>query len=48
VRQLSPGCYIYAAHVRADRPSTDYTPRIVPHHAGVSVPLEASYIKWQR
>jgi starch phosphorylase len=48
VRQLSPGCYNYAAHVRADRPSTDYTPRIVPHHAGVSVPLEARYIKWQR
>ena len=38
----------YGARVPAIRDAADYTPRIVPNHPGVSVPLEASYILWQR
>jgi starch phosphorylase len=41
------GC-AYRATVPATRPSTDYTARVVPHHAGVAVPLEAAQILWQR
>lgn len=39
---------IYCAEIPAARPASDYTPRIVPHHANASVPLEASEILWQR
>ena len=42
------GALIYCAEVSATRPASDYTPRIVPHHANASVPLEASQILWQR
>jgi starch phosphorylase len=38
----------YGARVPATRDATDYTPRIVPNHPGVSVPLEAPYILWPR
>src|SRR5450631_3524982 len=38
----------YGARVPAIRDAADYTPRIVPSHPGVSVPLEAPYILWQR
>ncbi len=38
----------YRGSVSAGRPMTDYTARIIPHQAGVAVPLEASYILWQR
>jgi len=41
------GGLIYSAEVLAARPASDYTPRIVPHHANASVPLEASEIVWQ-
>jgi starch phosphorylase len=44
----SAGAFIYSAEVSATRPAGDYTPRIVPCHAGASVPLEASPILWQR
>ncbi|WP_146602412.1 alpha-glucan family phosphorylase [Novipirellula aureliae] len=37
----------YQVVVPAGRPVTDYTPRIVPHHAGVSVPLELDLIRWR-
>ena len=40
--------YLYAARVPADRPATDYTPRVVPSRPGAAVPLEASQILWQR
>jgi starch phosphorylase len=43
-----PGAQIYAAQVAATRPASDYTPRVVPHHANASVPLEAEQILWQR
>jgi starch phosphorylase len=42
------GGYVYQAAVEATRPADDYTPRLVPHHVGVAVPLEASEILWQR
>jgi glycogen phosphorylase len=42
------GGYVYRAEVSAARPSTDYTARLIPRHAGVAVPLEAAQIVWQR
>ena len=41
------GC-VYRAAVSAMRPATDYTARVIPHHSGVAVPLEAAHILWQR
>jgi glycogen phosphorylase len=40
--------YVYGGQVPANRPATDYTPRILPHRDGVDVPLEANQILWQR
>ena len=40
--------YMYTARVPADRPASDYTPRLVPYRAGARVPLEAPQILWQR
>jgi len=40
--------YVYTAEVPAARPATDYTARLIPHHSGVAVPLEAPRILWQR
>ncbi len=40
--------YVYGAEVPATRPAADYAVRIVPHHDGVAVPLEADHILWQR
>ncbi len=50
VRSLSDGKggYAYVAEVPATRPATDYTPRVVPFHEGVPVPLEEGRILWQR
>jgi glycogen phosphorylase len=42
------GKTLYRARVPSQRPATDYTARVMPRHAGVSVPLEASRILWQR
>ena len=42
------GFYVYRTEVSAARPATDYTPRVIPQHDGVSIPLEASQILWQR
>ncbi len=39
---------IYRASVSATRPATDYTARVIPHCAGVAVPLEVDPILWQR
>jgi starch phosphorylase len=44
----APGCYVYSAAVSAARPSAHYTARVIPHHAGVAVPLEVDLIRWQR
>jgi starch phosphorylase len=43
-----PQGYRYCAQVSAARPASDYTPRVIPNHSGVAVPLEASHILWQR
>jgi starch phosphorylase len=40
------GAFTYSASVPASRPVADYTPRLVPRHAGASVPLEAPLILW--
>jgi len=50
VRQLvgATNGYDYRAEVPANRPASDYTARLIPHHDGVSVPLEAARILWQR
>jgi glycogen phosphorylase len=50
VRQLAGAIngYIYRAQVSAARPAGDYTARLIPHHDGVAVPLEAAHILWQR
>lgn len=40
--------YVYDAQVRATRPVTDYTVRVIPHRSGIAVPLEAAHILWQR
>jgi starch phosphorylase len=39
---------IYRTSVPATRLATDYTARIIPHCAGVAVPLEVDPILWQR
>ena len=41
------GSYVYSAVVSAGRSPADYTPRVIPQHAGVSIPLEDSRIRWQ-
>jgi starch phosphorylase len=39
---------VYRTMVPATRPAADFTPRIIPVLSGVSVPLEATAILWQR
>jgi starch phosphorylase len=50
VRQLVGAIngYVYHAELASSRPASDYTARIIPHRDGVSVPLEAPRILWQR
>ncbi|NPV62577.1 MAG: alpha-glucan family phosphorylase [Methanotrichaceae archaeon] len=36
----------YECRVAADRPSEDFTPRIIPHHPEASVPIEDAHILW--
>jgi starch phosphorylase len=43
----TPSAFTYFAQVSATRPSSDYTPRIVPYHLNAVVPLEAGQIVWQ-
>ncbi len=38
----------YTGSVAADRPSSDYTPRIIPAHPLAAVPLEADMVLWYR
>ena len=38
----------YRACVPADRPATDYTVRLIPHHDGAAIPLEEERILWLR
>jgi starch phosphorylase len=48
VRQLVGAINGYAFHaqVPATRPASDYTARVIPHHAAASVPLEDQHILW--
>jgi starch phosphorylase len=40
--------YAFEARVPAARPASDYTARLIPRHDGVTIPLEAPQILWQR
>jgi starch phosphorylase len=40
--------YSYGTQVQATRPASDFTARVIPHRRGISVPLEAAHILWQR
>jgi glycogen phosphorylase len=40
------GVFTYTAAIPATRPAGDYTPRLVPYHEGISVPLECGHILW--
>ena len=42
------GGFVYGVAVPVTRAAADYTARIIPNFKGVSVPLEAGYILWQR
>jgi len=42
------GGYLYSATVPADRPTTDYTTRVMPHCDGVAIPLEDARILWKK
>ena len=50
IRDLPGGARggVYSATVSANRPATDYTARLIPRFEGLSVPLEAGQILWQR
>ena len=39
--------YIFSVTVSAERPSGDFTVRMIPHYEGVSIPLESTKILWQ-
>jgi starch phosphorylase len=38
----------YTASIPADRPASDFTPRVIPYHPEAFVPLEANEILWYR
>jgi starch phosphorylase len=38
--------YLYSIRLAAQRPASDYTPRVIPHLDGALVPLEARQILW--
>jgi len=40
------GGFTYTAIIATNRRAADYTPRLVPLHAGALVPLEAAFILW--
>jgi starch phosphorylase len=40
--------FTYSASLPTGRPVADYTPRLVPQHAGAFVPLEAPFILWHQ
>lgn len=42
----SENAFVYSGSIPATRPAADFTPRLVPQHAGAFVPLEAPYILW--
>jgi starch phosphorylase len=46
--QLPANGYLYTASIQGNRPASDFTPRAVPYHPSVAVPLEANHILWQK
>jgi starch phosphorylase len=42
------GFVTYCVDLAATRAAIDYTPRAIPHHPSVAVPLETGEILWQR
>ena len=42
------GVCVFAATVPRARSADEFTARVLPRHPGVSVPLEAPHILWQR
>jgi len=44
----SGNSYVYCGTAPADRPPSDYTPRVVPEHRAGMLPLEANLILWHR
>ena len=44
----NPGRCVFSVSVTAVREASDYTARVLPEFDGVSTPLEASQIVWQR
>jgi starch phosphorylase len=44
----SSGAIAFSLCCPATRPAGDYTARLIPSHAGASIPLEAGQILWQR
>jgi len=38
--------FLYTTRIPATRPAADYTPRVIPQHAGAFVPMEAPFILW--
>lgn len=40
--------YRYSAAAPADRPAEHYTPRIVPFHSELQIPLEERHVRWRR
>ncbi len=44
----SVNAYIYSTSLWATRLASDYTPRIIPFFAGITVSLEEGPILWQK
>ncbi|HVN90223.1 MAG TPA: alpha-glucan family phosphorylase [Candidatus Binataceae bacterium] len=40
--------WTFRASVRSGRPTTHFTPRVIPRHPDAAIPLESNAIKWQR
>ncbi len=40
--------YIFVAELATTRPADHFTPRVVPRHPAVNIPLESCHISWQR
>ncbi|MGB8476625.1 MAG: alpha-glucan family phosphorylase [Candidatus Acidiferrum sp.] len=38
--------FMYTGQIPTTRPAADYTPRLIPHHGGALVPLEAPLVLW--
>jgi starch phosphorylase len=46
--EISSRTFQYAVNIEDNRPASDFTPRVIPHHPIASVPLEADQILWQK